>query len=81
MHLECRSAGRSGVPGSRLGARSARTECGFREKMIQLIGKRVFYPDGTAKSFVQRYLRDRVHAKRLSAWVGFLPRLERSVGV
>jgi hypothetical protein len=43
-----------------LAAKSALSEYGFEKKMTPLIGNRVLYPDGTANSFVQRYLRERV---------------------
>lgn len=36
------------------------SESGLKSKMKPLIGNRILYPDGTANSFVQRYLRDRV---------------------
>jgi len=36
------------------------SEATFRKRLEPLIGNRVLYPDGTANSFVQRYLRERV---------------------
>ena len=42
---------KSGVPLS---------ELGLENKMKPLIGNRILYPDGTANSFVQRYLREQV---------------------
>ncbi len=35
-------------------------ELGLESKMKPLIGNRIIYPDGTANSFVQRYLREQV---------------------
>ena len=41
-------------------AKSGQNRYRFDQELQKLIGNRILYPDGTANSFVQRYLREKV---------------------